>query len=95
MGLPCAAKAAFCARFCDRQTSDSWTRNPEGAQNTFDLLGSKEKELIWMEGGATRFKDGYNFGRCPEKILAFFDRYRKHAVDCREKLGVVEERVVA
>jgi hypothetical protein len=24
---------------------DSWTRNPEDAQKTFDLLGSKDKEL--------------------------------------------------
>jgi hypothetical protein len=29
---------------------DSWTRNPEDAQKTFDLLGSKEKELFWIEG---------------------------------------------
>ena len=54
---------------------DSWTRNPEDAQKTFDLLGSKEKELFWIEGTTRRFKDGYNyFGRHPEKVLAFFDK---------------------
>jgi alpha-beta hydrolase superfamily lysophospholipase len=73
---------------------DSWTRNPEDAQKTFDLLGSKEKELIWIEGTTRRFKDGYNyFGRHPEKVLAFFDKHMKHAVDRKE--SVVEERVVA
>jgi len=55
---------------------DSWTRNPEDAQKTFDLLGSKEKELFWIEGTTRRF--GYNyFGRHPEKVLAFFDKYMK------------------
>lgn len=55
---------------------DSWTRNPEDAQTTFDLLGSKEKELFWIEGTTRRFKDGYNhFGRHPETVLAFFEKY--------------------
>lgn len=57
---------------------DAWTRNPEDAQKTFDLLGSTEKELIWIEGTTRRFKDGYNyFGRHPEKIIAFFDKHMK------------------
>ena len=57
---------------------DSWTRNPEDAQKTFDLQGSKDKELFWIEGTMRRFKDGYNyFGRHPEKVLAFFDKYMK------------------
>jgi alpha-beta hydrolase superfamily lysophospholipase len=57
---------------------DEWTRNPEDAQTTFDLLGSKEKELFWIEGTTKRFKDGYNyFGRHPDKVLAFFDKYMK------------------
>lgn len=55
---------------------DEWTRNPEDARRTFDLLGSKEKELFWIEGRTKRFKDGYNwFGRHPEKVIAFFDKY--------------------
>ncbi|MEE3609067.1 alpha/beta hydrolase family protein [Avibacterium paragallinarum] len=55
---------------------DAWTRNPEDGQKTFDLLGAKEKELLWIENTPYRFKDGYNyFGRYPEKILAFINRY--------------------
>jgi hypothetical protein len=57
---------------------DSWTQNPGDAQKTFDLLGSKEKELHWIENTTRRFKDGYNyFGRHPAKVIAFFDRYMK------------------
>ena len=57
---------------------DEWTRNPEDAQKTFDLLGSKEKDLFWIEGTKKRFRDGYNyFGRHPEKVIAFFDKHMK------------------
>jgi hypothetical protein len=35
-----------------------WTRNPEVARKTFDLIGAKEKELYWIEGTTRRFKDG-------------------------------------
>jgi esterase/lipase len=57
---------------------DEWTRNPEDAQKTFDLLGSKDKELFWIENTRKRFMDGYNyFGRHPEKVLAFFDKHIK------------------
>ena len=57
---------------------DAWTRNPEDAQQTCDLLGSQEKELVWIEGTTKRFKDGDNdFGRHPEKVLAFFDKHLK------------------
>lgn len=55
---------------------DAWTRNPEDAQRTFDLLGSNEKELYWIEGTTRRFKDGYNhFGRHPEKVLGFLEKH--------------------
>jgi alpha-beta hydrolase superfamily lysophospholipase len=55
---------------------DEWSRNPEDAQKTFDLLGSKDKELFWITNTKKRFKDGYNyFGRHPEKVLAFFEKY--------------------
>lgn len=55
---------------------DFLTRNPEDAQKTFDLLGSKEKELLWIKDTPYRFKDGYNyFGRYPEKIIEFIDKY--------------------
>ncbi len=57
---------------------DAWTRNPEDGQKTFDLLGSTDKELLWIEHTTRRFKDGYNyFGRHPEKIIAFFDKHMK------------------
>lgn len=56
-----------------RVLRDSWTRNPEDAQKTFDLLGSREKELFWIEGTTRRFEDGYNwFGRYPDRVLGFF-----------------------
>jgi hypothetical protein len=54
------------------------TRNPEDAQKTFDLISSTDKELFWIENTTRRFRDGYNhFGRHPERIIAFFDRYMK------------------
>jgi hypothetical protein len=57
---------------------DSWSKNPEDAQKTFDRLGSKEKELVWIEGTTRRFKDGYNwFGRYPEEVIGFLDKYMK------------------
>lgn len=57
---------------------DAWTRNPEDAQKTFDLLGSTAKELLWIRDTPHRFKDGYNyFGRYPEKVLPFIDKYMK------------------
>jgi hypothetical protein len=60
---------------------DSWTRNPEDAQKTFDLLGSKEKELLWIKNTTRRFKDGYNyFGRYPEKIIPFIDKHMKSSI---------------
>jgi pimeloyl-ACP methyl ester carboxylesterase len=57
---------------------DAWTRNPEDAQKTFDLIASNEKELFWIENTTRRFKDGYNhFGRHPEKVIGFFDAHMK------------------
>jgi hypothetical protein len=62
--------------------NDAWTKNPEDAQKTFGMLGTKEKEMIWVENTTHRFRDGYNyFGRYPEKVFAFFDKYMKRAVD--------------
>jgi hypothetical protein len=37
---------------------DQWTRNPEDARRTFDLLGSTEKELFWIRNTRKRFRDG-------------------------------------
>ncbi len=56
---------------------DLWTDNPADGQKTFDMLGSTEKELFWIEGTTRRF-DGYNyFGNHPEKMIAFFDKHLK------------------
>jgi hypothetical protein len=57
---------------------DAIIENPDDAQSTFDALASTEKELHWIEGTTKRFEDGYNwFGRHPDKVLAFFDKYMK------------------
>lgn len=54
---------------------DMWTDNPADGQKTFDMLGSMEKELFWIEGTTRRF-DGYNyFGDNPEKMITFFNKY--------------------
>jgi len=59
---------------------DAWTKSPEDAQKTFDMLATKEKEMIRVENTTRRFKDGYNyFGRYPEKVLAFFEKHMKSA----------------
>ena len=57
---------------------DAWTKNPEDAQETFDLISSAEKELFWIENTTKRFRDGWNhFGKHPEKVLGFFDKHLK------------------
>ena len=67
---------------------DAWTKNPEDGQKTFDMLGTKDKEMIWVENTTRRFKDGYNyFGRYPEKVLAFFDRHMKSASEREKTMG--------
>lgn len=56
---------------------DVWTKSEDG-QKTFELLASKDKELVWIEDTTRRFKDGYNwFGRNPEKVLQFLGIYMK------------------
>lgn len=55
---------------------DAVIQNPQDAQRTFDALGSKEKELYWIEGTTKRFEDGYNwFGRYPDRALSFLAKY--------------------
>lgn len=57
---------------------DAVVNNPSDAQSTFDALGSTDKELLWIEGTPKRFEDGYNwFGRNPERVLSFLDKYMK------------------
>jgi len=51
---------------------DSMTR-PEDVQAIFDSLGTRDKELLWIEGTTRRF-DGYNyFGEHPERMLGWFN----------------------
>lgn len=53
---------------------DLWTDDADGLE-TLELLGSAEKDIIWVEGTTRRF-DGYNhFGHHPEKMIAFFERH--------------------
>ena len=57
---------------------DAVIENPWAAQRVFDLLGSTDKKLIWIENTTKRFEDGYNwFGRHPEKVVNFLDKYMK------------------
>ncbi len=55
---------------------DLWT-TPEDGEKTYELLGANEKEFFWIEGTTRRF-DGYNyFGRNPDRMIAWFDRYMR------------------
>lgn len=61
-----------------RVLEESWTKNPEDAQKTFDLISSTDKELFWIKNTTKRFRDGYNhFGWHPARIIAFFDKHMK------------------
>ncbi|MCE2029008.1 hypothetical protein [Sessilibacter corallicola] len=48
-------------------------------QTTFDNLplNEEDKKLFWIEGTNKRF-DGYNyFGKHPEMMIEWFDKYMK------------------
>jgi hypothetical protein len=69
--VPCIPPSAWGSRL--RATSKSWlaigssTKNPADASKTFDLLGSQDKELFWIEYTTRRFKDSsqrFPRGRC-------------------------------
>ncbi|OGM42803.1 hypothetical protein ABOM_008986 [Aspergillus bombycis] len=48
---------------------------PDDVQTIYDGIGTREKELFWIEGTTRRF-DGYNdFGEHPEKMLEWFNKY--------------------
>lgn len=54
---------------------DVWTV-PSDVQTTFDLLGTKDKKLHWLETGDTRRFIGYNyFGENPKTMIEWFDTY--------------------
>lgn len=75
---------------------DARVSNPRDAQETFDLLGSREKELIWIEGTTQRFKDGYNwFGRHPTAVLRFLEKHMSgpdHGHSFPSQNGFYQER---
>jgi len=53
---------------------DLWT-TPEDGERTYELLGTNDKEMFWIEGTTRRF-DGYNyFGQNPERMIAWFDKH--------------------
>jgi alpha-beta hydrolase superfamily lysophospholipase len=53
---------------------DTWTK-PEDVQKTFDLIPTKDKKLVWIEGANRRF-DGYNyFGEHPEEMIHWFNQF--------------------
>ena len=55
---------------------DKWTSDADG-EKTLELLGAEEKELFWIEGSTRRWV-GYNyFGKNPEKLIGWFDRFMK------------------
>ena len=55
--------------------NDAWTE-PADVQSFYDKTTS-EKELFWIEGDLERF-DGYNyFGKKPEKMIGWLDKFMK------------------
>lgn len=68
------AKDVKVPTFVVQVRDDVWT-TPEDGQRTFDLLGSNEKEIYWIEGTTRRF-DGYNyFGKNPKRMISWFQKY--------------------
>lgn len=56
---------------------DAWSNVEEDVQVTFDLLplAPQDKKLFWIEGTTQRF-DGYNyFGKNPESMIEWFEKY--------------------
>ena len=59
------------------QVHDDPITQPIDVQTTYDLIPGKEKKLFWIEGTNRRF-DGYNyFGKNPESMIEWFDKYMK------------------
>lgn len=60
--------------FIIQTKDDAWTI-PDDVQKTYDLLGTEDKNLFWVEGTTKRF-DGYNyFGEHPKQMIEWFDTY--------------------
>ena len=53
---------------------DLWT-TPQDGEKSYELLGTNDKQMFWIEGTSRRF-DGYNyFGQNPERMLEWFAKY--------------------
>lgn len=71
--IPCA-KNVTCPTLFAQVRKDTLI-NTKDSQEIFDNLGSKEKELVWIEGTTRRF-DGYNyFAEKPREMLEWFGKY--------------------
>lgn len=57
------------------QVKADFLTNVQDVQDIYDNLGTKEKELHWIEGTDRRF-DGYNYlGKHPEVAIEWFDKH--------------------
>jgi len=57
------------------QVREDIMTDPNDVQTIFDAIGSRQKDLFWIEG-TTRRWDGYtHFAKEPERIVAWFDAH--------------------
>lgn len=56
-------------------------------QAIFDALGAAEKELVWIEESNQRFYAYNHFGRYPERLIGWFDRYMKGTGSPEQRAG--------
>lgn len=73
------AKSVTMPTFFIQVLACPWSTQPLDVQTTFDnlLLGEEDKKLFWIEGTNKRF-DGYNyFGKHPQMMIEWFDKYMK------------------
>ena len=47
----------------------------QDGQEIFDALGTKTKELLWIDDSNQRFYVYNYFGQHPEKLIAWFDEH--------------------
>ncbi len=67
--------------------NDTWTKNPKDAQKTFDMLGSKDKEMTCVENTTRRFKMATATSEgIRKKSSLSSNKNMKQAVDRRESV---------
>ena len=62
---------------------DFLIRSEKDGQATFDALGAREKELLWIEESNQRFYAYNHFGQHPERLLGWFNKYMDGATSLR------------